>query len=190
MEKAARRYTTWVLGLHLLMLVALVVMVIFASNEIYSKARRQALDQVKVRQELLAAQSARGIEYFYRSVLNDLELHRRAVASGGRTGDLGPLMWEQLRGRAMRLFEVRGVDLDSVTAEYGDEDKTSARDILAKARPALLAMNGQAGITDTYDFNGVPAALAVMPIKSVERHMLVAVVPTRAMETRFLNDLN
>ena len=43
---------------------------------------------------MLAAQSARGIEYFYRSILNDLELQRRAVARGGRTGDLGPLMWE------------------------------------------------------------------------------------------------
>ena len=189
MEKAARRYTTYVLGLHLLMLVLLVVLVIFASNEVYSKARRQALDQVRVRQEMLAAQSARGIEYFYRSILNDLELHRRAVASGGRTGDLGPLMWEQLRGRAVRLFEVRGIALDNVTNEFGDEDKTSARDILAKARADLLAMDGPA-ITNTYDFNGTQAALAVMPIKSVERHMLVAVVPTRSIETRFLNDLN
>ena len=189
MEKAARRYTTYVLGLHLLMLGLLVVLVILASNEVYSKARRQALDQVKVRQEMLAAQSARGIEYFYRSILNDLELHRRAVASGGRTGDLGPLMWEQLRGRAVRLFEVRGNQLGNVTAEFGDEDKTSARDILAKAGADLLAMDGP-GITNTYDFNGTHAALAVMPIKSVERHVLVAVVPTRSIDTRFLNDLN
>jgi serine phosphatase RsbU (regulator of sigma subunit) len=189
MEKAARRYTTWVLGLHLLVLALLVVIVIFASNEVYSKARRQALDQVRVRQELLAAQSARGIGYFYRSILNDLELQRRAVASGGRTGDLGPLMWEQLRGRAVRLFEVRGSDLAQITAEFGDEDKTSARDVVAKAREELLAIN-DAGITSTYDFNGTQAALAVMPIKSVERRMLVAVVPTRSIETRFLNDLN
>src|SRR5688572_25055134 len=189
MEQAARRYTTWVLGLHLMVLGLLVVIVIFASNEVYSKARRQALDQVRVRQEMLAAQSARGIEYFYRSVLNDLELQRRAVASGGRTGDLGPLMWEQLRGRAVRLFEVRGNDLANVTAEFGDEDKTTARDIIAKARDELLAQT-EPGITNTYDFNGTHAALAVMPVKSSERRMLVAVIPTRSIETRFLNDLN
>jgi hypothetical protein len=189
METAARRYTTWVLGLHLLVLLLLVVIVIFASNEVYSKARRQALDQVRVRQEMLAAQSARGIEYFYRSILNDLELQRRAVASGGRTGDLGPLMWEQLRGRAVRLFEVRGGELNQITAEFGDEDKTSAREIIAKARPELLAIAAPA-ITTTYDFNGTQASLAVMPIKAVEPRLLVAVVPTRSIETRFLNDLN
>jgi len=189
METAARRYTTRVLGLHVMVLALLVVIVIFASNEVYSKARRQALDQVRVRQEMLAAQSARGIEYFYRSILNDLELQRRAVANGGRTGDLGPLMWEQLRGRAVRLFEVRGGELNQVTAEFGDEDKTSARDIIGKAKAELLAIRAP-GLTTTYDFNGTQAALAVMPIKSVEPHLLVAVVPTRSIETRFLNDLN
>src|SRR5687767_6451159 len=167
METAARRYTTYVLGLHLLMLALLVVLVIFASNEVYAKARRQALDQALVRQEMLAAQSARGIEYFYRSILNDLELQRRAVARGGRTGDLGPLMWEQLRGRAARLFEVHGDDLSDVAAEFGDEDKTTARDIINKARAELLAVT-EPSITSTYDFNGVHAALAVMPIRSSE----------------------
>ena len=101
MEKAARRFTTWVLGLHLLVLGLLVVIVIFASTEVYSSARRQALDQVKVRQELLAAQTSRGIEFFYRSILNDLELHRRAAAGGRSAGDLAPLIWEQLRGRCV-----------------------------------------------------------------------------------------
>src|SRR5688572_10401512 len=98
MEKAARRFTTWVLGLHVMVLALLVVIVIFASNEVYSKARRQALDKARASQEMLAAQSARGIEWFYRSILNDLELQRRAVASGrATTADLSPLMWEQLR---------------------------------------------------------------------------------------------
>ena len=189
MEKAARRFTTWVLGLHLLVLALLVVIIIFASTEVYSKARRQALDQVKVRQELLAAQTSRGIEYFYRSVLNDLELQRRAAANGQSVTQLGPLMWEQLRGRAVRLFEVEGLDLSHVTAEFGDEDKTSAREILAKARPELAGMT-KAGVTTTYDFNGTHAALAVMPIPSpAEPRLLVAVLPTRAIEIRFLNDL-
>ncbi|MEA2734257.1 MAG: phosphoserine phosphatase RsbU/P [Humisphaera sp.] len=193
MEKAARRFTTWVLSLHVLVLALLIVIVALASNEVYSKARRQALDQVRVRQELLAAQSARGIEYFYRSILNDLELQRRAVASGGRTGDLGPLMWEQLRGRAVRLFEVQGPGLANVTAEFGDENKTSAREIVDKAR-AELALMTQPGVTSTYDFNGTHAALAVMPIDSAAAgagpRMLIAVIPTRSIETRFLNDLN
>lgn len=205
MEKAARRYTTWVLGLHLMVLALLVVIVIFASNEVYSKARRQALDQVSVRQELLAQQSARGIEYFFRSVLNDLELQRRAAASRESIGDLGPLMWEQLRGRAVRVFDVQGPNLTRINDEYGDEDKTTARQILEKARPELLTMTSP-GITNTYDFNGTHASLAVMPIKpgggaaasaaadgtpgAAEPRLLIAVIPTRAIETRFLNDLN
>ena len=60
----------------------------------------------KVRQELLAEQAAHG-----HRVLLSLDSQRpraaadRAAASS-KTGDLGPLMWEQLRGRAVRLFEV------------------------------------------------------------------------------------
>src|SRR5439155_7366116 len=72
--------------------------------EIYISARRQALDQVRVRQEMLAAQAARGIAYFYRNLLDDLDLLARADAAGGQT--LGPLVWDKLRGRATALLKI------------------------------------------------------------------------------------
>src|SRR4051812_1859402 len=108
MEKAARRFASWVLGMHFLVLALLVVIVILATAQVYSSARRQALDQLRVRQELLAAQSARGIGNFYRFILGDLELQRRAEsgdlgegakrAAGAKVarGVIPPLIWQQL----------------------------------------------------------------------------------------------
>ena len=68
MEGAARRFASWVLSLHVALLAALIIAVALATYEVYTTARQQALDQVRVRQELLAAQAARGMSYFYRSL--------------------------------------------------------------------------------------------------------------------------
>jgi hypothetical protein len=204
MENAARRFALWVLGIHLMVFAILVVIVIFASTEVYSSARRQALDQVRVRQEMLAAQAARGISTFYRSILDELELLKLAEFGGASDPAtapatpaaqrvdpriLAPLVWERLRGRAVRMFEVEGRFAGRVVAEFGDDDRTSAADIIQKARIELFGVT-QPTVTDSYNFNGTQAALLVMPIGDTERRLLVAVVPTRAIETRFLNDLN
>src|SRR3954454_2928585 len=105
MERAARRFASWVLSLHVLLLSALIVAVALATYTVYTTARRQALDQVRVRQELLAAQAARGISFFYRNIIEDLELMSRADAKGGAgsTGgaSVAPLLWDKLRGRAV-----------------------------------------------------------------------------------------
>src|SRR5947207_3054213 len=98
MQPTARRFASWVLSLHFVLLATLVIAVAVATYEVYTSARRQALDQVRVRQEMLAAQAARGIAYFYRNLLDDLDLLARADAAGGQT--LGPLVWDKLRGRA------------------------------------------------------------------------------------------
>src|SRR5213592_3803936 len=108
MERAARRFASWVLSLHFLLLAALIIAVALATYEVYTTARRQALDQVRVRQELLAAQAGRGMSYFFRNVLENLELLGRAspTASASVPDALPAVVWDQFRGRTTHLFEV------------------------------------------------------------------------------------
>jgi serine phosphatase RsbU (regulator of sigma subunit) len=74
MELAVRRFARNILILHLGLLALVLALVFFASRAIRESAREQALHQAQSRQELLANQTARGIEGFYQSILSDLDL--------------------------------------------------------------------------------------------------------------------
>src|SRR3954447_12862466 len=102
MDKTVRRFASWVLSTHVLLLGVLVVIVALATWEVYTVARQQALDQVRVRQELLASQAARGLAFFYRNIQDNLEL----LARSDSPDKLAPRMWEQIRGRATHLIEI------------------------------------------------------------------------------------
>lgn len=78
MEHKAKHFVRLVLGIHLILLVALLTGIYFAVREVYDQTRRQVLDQVANAQELLAAQTADGIESFYNSISNNLDLIHRA----------------------------------------------------------------------------------------------------------------
>ena len=77
METAARRFARWVLIVHLLLLVSVVTIVCFAARSVYRTALNQAKDQAAQRQMLLTEQTARGIESYFNSILDNLELLRR-----------------------------------------------------------------------------------------------------------------
>jgi serine phosphatase RsbU (regulator of sigma subunit) len=78
MEHRATIFARWVLVIHLLLLAGVITMVFFASREVYEKARAQALAAAANNQGLLADQTADGIETFYRSIRNDLDLIHHA----------------------------------------------------------------------------------------------------------------
>src|SRR4051812_36288881 len=116
MELAARRFAQWVLAIHLLLLVAVLAVVVFAARGGYADARQEALEQASKRQGLLAEQTARGIEGFYKSIIETLELLRRAQGDEAAVDQvlqpqpqeiaaitrqtLAPALWQQLRNRA------------------------------------------------------------------------------------------
>ena len=78
MELAVRRFAKYVLLLHLTLLVAVLAVVLFASRAIEQGARQQALEQATSRQDQLAAQTARGIESFYKYIQDDMDLLPRS----------------------------------------------------------------------------------------------------------------
>src|SRR5688572_27936899 len=122
MERAARKFAGWVLVIHVLLFLLLVTIVALASREFYLNARTAALEQLRIRQEMLATQAARGIEGFYGGILDDLDLPRRASVNVPREL-AAQLAWEQLRGRATRVFEVEGDTLSRMVFDFG-EDQT------------------------------------------------------------------
>ena len=132
MEHAARRFARRTLLVHALLLAAVLAAVAVGGRQVYRAARDDVIAQAEGRQRLLAAQTARGIENHYASILTDMDLLRRADMAtngtptgtaaateprtlsglfgrgGGRGPSVGPLianvMWRQLQGRATMLF--------------------------------------------------------------------------------------
>src|SRR5687768_11620706 len=89
MEQAVRRFARNVLLLHLAALVVVLVVVFFASRGIERAAREQAMRQAQARQQLLANQTARGIENYYQAILSDMDLLPREP---GAFNDLVPML--------------------------------------------------------------------------------------------------
>jgi serine phosphatase RsbU (regulator of sigma subunit) len=74
MELAVRRFARNILLIHLALLAVVLGVVYFASRAIEDGARQQALGQAQRRQEQLTVTTARGIEEFYRNILDDMDL--------------------------------------------------------------------------------------------------------------------
>ena len=89
MEQAVRRFARNVLLVHLAALVVVLVVVFFASRGIERAAREQAMRQAQARQQLLANQTARGIENYYQAILSDMDLLPREP---GAFNDLVPML--------------------------------------------------------------------------------------------------
>jgi hypothetical protein len=158
MLDAVKRYATKILFLHVVLLGVVVIVVLFAARQVYMSAREQAIQQSGKRLDLIADQTARGIENHYLSIMQDLTLILRdesdtgaAVAPPRREGPSGRMnwrrfsemktvpvtpqltniMWRQLRGRVSELFLV-DTDNGRVLAAFPDENDKLAKEITAE----------------------------------------------------------
>ena len=136
---------------HLALLVGVVGIVFFASREVYTETKRQATQQAESRQALLAAQTARGIEAFYHSIFNDLDLLRQADHDDGdeaerpaaTTQPSGPkLDWRslfQLDGRSI-MAPVSGGRVSGPGAKVTDAMQSLLSGILWKQLDGRVSM--------------------------------------------------
>lgn len=134
MEVNAKRYARRVLLIHVMLLAVVLAMVALASREIFTSTRDEVIAQAQSRQSLLVSQTARGIESHYQSIINNLDLLRRAenedaaapatlpsppasadakqtftdrsVAAAARGALVGPILWKQLQGRVSLLMSI------------------------------------------------------------------------------------
>jgi serine phosphatase RsbU (regulator of sigma subunit) len=72
MFEAARKFATRVILIHLGLLLAIIAMVAVGAYRFYNTALQRAVEETQRRQELLARQTATGIEAYYRSIISDL----------------------------------------------------------------------------------------------------------------------
>jgi len=83
MQRDVKKFAARILISHLALLALVLAVVFVASRQVYNSAREQTLKQAEERQELLANQTARGIENFYDAILADLRLFSPQEADEG-----------------------------------------------------------------------------------------------------------
>ncbi len=87
MERAAKLFVIRVLLLHVLAFVLLLVLTGVGVRNAYRRAQEQAIDQAGLRQQLVAQQTARGIENYFHGVLDNIRLLTRSEMR-----DIGPIL--------------------------------------------------------------------------------------------------
>jgi serine phosphatase RsbU (regulator of sigma subunit)/type II secretory pathway pseudopilin PulG len=85
MQHAAQRFIRTVLAIHLALLIIVALIVAGAAHNIRRKAREEAIAQAQSTQELIAQQTARGVENYYHAVTSVLELLRPSQEEEGAT---------------------------------------------------------------------------------------------------------
>lgn len=144
MEHAALQFARRVLVAHVLALALVIAVVLLAARGVYQNTRRHAEAQARDRQELLASQTARGIENYYTGIVDQLDLlreaeQRDAPSPAGATAPailgspaselkalfFAPILWQQLQGRASHLL---AVDRGDSAAGAGEVDPSAVAD--------------------------------------------------------------
>ena len=213
-DQNARRFAQWVLAIHLALLLIVVAVVLLGSRAVYESGREQAIVQAQNRQSLLAAQTARGIESFYRSLLSVLDLLKGAeelelaAAAAGPPGSPPPAgpdprsgvlatfisreLWPHLQGRVTHLF---AIDRDPfrIVRQFAEPGALPVSDIVA-AEGRWLESVDRATVSSFVPVGGPaaggPVSLIAVPVEGPPRRLLVAVVSARTVDAQFLNDVN
>ena len=208
MRFAVRQFASRVVLLHFILLMVLLTVVLVAADEVYERSAEQALGQARERQELLASQTAHGIQSFYASILGDLELlqpsdpdnpdteylaPRRAATRPFRVGARGavfaPLLSQQLQGRISHLFTI---DKASVRPRWvgidGDPTLPSVKDVAAQCGTWIRSLQ-QSAINPYVPFGDRALSLVAIPVGDNANTVLVAAVPARRLQHLFLDEV-
>ncbi len=197
MDQFLKRFAVKVVAWHLLALVLIVGVVLIASRQVYRHTRQQILDESRKRQELLAGQTARAIEEFYRSISANLDLLYRV--EGERDGFLssratpltfGPLMWRQLEGRATHLMVV-GRNAEGFRVFGMAEGATPPEQLIEAARSFIMGVE-RPDVSNVLTIDSARYTIVAVPIagpRGGAPAVLMAVVDPATVEERFLRPL-
>ena len=81
MLEAARKFAQRVVLIHLALLLIVIAFLAMGARQLYINARQEQINSAADKQQLLARQTARGIEAYYRSITQNLELILRPDAT-------------------------------------------------------------------------------------------------------------
>lgn len=216
MRQSTRRFARRILLIHLLLLVALLAVVFFASWGIYRSAREQAFEQAQGQQSLLVNQTASGLKGYYDSIFSDLELFKpispddedtedripeeetgsAAVGTGKnlRGFRVAPMLPIQLNGRVAHLFLVEKGTLN--VRPYGPQATIPSMHELVDRNRAWLNALDKATISPVQQFDDKQNdlvrsfTLIGVPVGPKKNFVLVASVSARATAKRFFEDVD
>jgi hypothetical protein len=217
MDRVVRKFAGRIVAIHLALFLLLLVLVGFASREIYATARRQALLQAQESQALLATQTARGVEGFYGAILAGLDLVRDAEDEIGSAVDpgeaaraapvppgparrmlrdpVGPrglvfakLVARQLEGRASQVFVLDRRQMLTISVSEADTTLPPG-EIAIQLEDWFKKVEGPQ-ISPFKIYNGTGYNVAAVPARKNAQLMVVATIPIRSMESRMLDRLD
>src|ERR1700733_584955 len=207
METAARRFARWVLLVHLLLLVGVVTLVYFADRAVYHSELNQAKDQAGERQPRLAEQTARGIESYFNSILDNLELLRRAEnpqapalvtpttqpfpslrpgQNPALRGLFAAVLWHQLQNRASHFLII---DRDPMQLLWAMPPATKGRTIMDQSAQWLRSVD-QPSLSKLTKVNDADSTLLCVPVAPGSPLLYVVVVPMQKIDQEFLKPVN
>jgi serine phosphatase RsbU (regulator of sigma subunit) len=184
MEQDSPRFVLRTLLFHGLLLAGVLALVSAASVEIYTSTRDDALLQAKIRQELLADQTCRGIETFYTSIIRALgwiqtrqEFSIAPAAAEGRTSDVtfrleggarplaAQLIAEQLGDRISAMF-VYNQRTGVITTIAPEKSTLTAAQLSNEMRDWLQGVN-HTKVSRFMKLNGQGVSLVAAPFTNV-----------------------
>lgn len=147
MEFAVKRFARNILLLHLVLLVGVLGIVFMASRAIRERARDQAQSQAEIRQRMLASQTARGIEAFYKSIVSDMDLVPRQDDSESERTKVGSILREVSREFSFPLLgpttlPTFPIDLNRPRSDGPNREGPEQRPNVANGRPPQAGGGG------------------------------------------------
>jgi serine phosphatase RsbU (regulator of sigma subunit) len=218
MENAARRFARKVLVAHFLLLAVVITFVVLAVRVLQSSARAQAMDQARATQELLAKQTALGVQNYYESVRGVFDLlkpmqsedmpeppagmQRLMERTTTRPFDLRhaytQAVWHSVEGRVSLLFIIdskRG----NVLTVFGDEGDTyeaqkERAHKVAKENLAWIDKVNDATISPFLRVGEETGHLVAVPLggpaNRANHRVMLALVPMGRVEKKLLGEVN
>jgi serine phosphatase RsbU (regulator of sigma subunit) len=208
MKRSLKLFASRILLAHLLALVVIIFAVVFIARDVYRRAQEQAVQQAIERQKLLAWQTARGIEGYYESIGENLDLLKRDnqqredrfILLRNTTSPLAAaeMLWHQLEGRVTNLFGVALSDKTDGARAIASQPRSqlsAAQQIADAAKGWLRTVEGRPAISRFGEHAGHDGHLVALQVPSARRQqgnfttsklLLVAAVPLSPMEQRFL----
>lgn len=213
MDDASKRFARRILLMHVVLLTMVLTIVYFAAREIYYSAREEAISQATSRQDLLSDQTARGIETFYTSVLDDLNWYRHSDGTTSaetpqvpgsamrllqqRAGALQPILGKQLEDRTVGLF-IYDKPSETVSPFVAAGAEIDPKKVPPEMHAWLKTVSDKEKVSPFMQLDlrehgqehRVGVTLVCAPVGPLSRRLLVAVVPGEKIEENFLLILN
>lgn len=215
MHQSTRRFAQRILLIHLLLLVALLAVVFFASWGIYRSSRAQAYEQAQRQQSLLVNQTTNGLKGYYDSIFSDLELFKPVSPDDEDTEDripeeetgavgaplgrnlrvrIAPMLPVQLNGRVAHLFLVEKGTYRLTLV--GPQATIPTVKELVDRNHAWIDSIDKATISSVQQFDDRQNdlvrsfTLVGVPVGPRKGYVLIATVSARATAKRFLEDVS